>query len=341
MITTASTVASAIAKKPSAIHCAASTASAVLDEIDGPVEYDPAYQGGHQVGEYRDREDHPAGRGPDGQRGGHRAGHDEESEQHAGRAPGHHGGDSADGRAGDDDADAEAALQRAPPSRPPRSARIPPPGGIARSGGIPPSAAPPSAVPSRAVPATPSRATPSRATPSRARGGTRRPEQRPAGPWSAASRPAASRGARRTGSPRAGQAACGSALRYQDRRHARRKVPGPARHHAGRAGLAGRSPGRRGRDHVPGDLTRAHRGRPSRNRVRASGGRPSASAPRPAAARDRRAAWLRARRRTACSGVLRAIVGCSYVLRMLVVAHWSRSHEGRLPRMVRIQGWDG
>jgi hypothetical protein len=32
MIATASTVASAIAKKPSAIHCAAATASAVLDE---------------------------------------------------------------------------------------------------------------------------------------------------------------------------------------------------------------------------------------------------------------------------------------------------------------------
>ena len=35
-----------------------------------------------------------------------------------------------------------------------------------------------------------------------------------------------------------------------------------------------------------------------------------------------RAAWLQARRRTACSGVFRAIVGRSYVLRMLAVAAW-------------------
>ncbi len=85
-----------------------------LGRIGGVVEYDPADQGGHQIGEHRDGEDHPAGPGPDGQRGGHRAGHHEESEQETRRAPGHHSGDGADGRAGDDDADPEAALQRAP-----------------------------------------------------------------------------------------------------------------------------------------------------------------------------------------------------------------------------------
>ncbi len=41
-----------------------------------------------------------------------------------------------------------------------------------------------------------------------------------------------------------------------------------------------------------------------------------------------------ARRRTACLGGFRPIVGRSYVLRMLAVAHWSRGRDGRLRRMV-------
>ena len=50
-----------------------------------------------------------------------------------------------------------------------------------------------------------------------------------------------------------------------------------------------------------------------------------------------RAAWLQARRRTACSGVVRAVVSRSYVLRMLAVAPWYRGREGRLRRTITIQ----
>ena len=239
MITTASTVASAIAKKPLAIHCAASMASTVLDR--GPVEYGAAEQGGHQIGKHRDGEDHPAGPGPDGQRGGHRADHDEESEQGTGRAPGHHGGDGADGRAGDNDADPEAAVQRAPPSQPSR----PRAGAFLRpreSRGPPGPRAAPSRVPRGCVAAArvavgcvdPGGRPPG--TPCCFPGGTHPSRDLPLGA-----------GIRRVCAPAwIAAAPVGS-------------VPDPIRY---RPHLVGRSRGRPTRDHAPGDLTRARHARP-------------------------------------------------------------------------------
>ena len=105
----------------------------------------------------------------------------------------------------------------------------------------------------------------------------------------------------------------------------------PATARTSRAGVAVAP----GRNHVPGDLTRAHRPAPhprprpascplhcDRDRGGASGRSPTASAGRPVGSRGRgRAAWLQAHCRTAGSGALRAIVGHSYLLRMLVVVH--------------------
>ncbi len=126
-----------------------------LGRTGGPVEHDPAYQRAHQVRQHRDGEDHPAGPGPHGQRRDHRPGLHEEPEQETGRAPGHHGGDGADGRAGDDDADPEAALQRTPPARARRPPGVPPPAALAR----------PARVPGRTLPALPRSATRARSLP--------------------------------------------------------------------------------------------------------------------------------------------------------------------------------
>jgi hypothetical protein len=98
-------------------------------------------------------------------------------------------------------------------------------------------------------------------------------------------------------------------------------------------GLPIQGRGRPGRGRDAGDLARvdlaradqarADQARGGRGRAGASGARWRAPATRPAGARDRgRAAWLQARRRTAFSGVVRAMMGRSYVLRMLVVAPW-------------------
>src|SRR6185437_11138761 len=84
-----------------------------------------------------DGEDHPAGPGPDRQRRDHRPGLHEEPEQETWCAPGHHRRDGADGRAGDDDADPEAALQRTPPARPWRSPGVSPPADLARARSLP------------------------------------------------------------------------------------------------------------------------------------------------------------------------------------------------------------
>ena len=300
MIATASTVASAIAKKPLATHCAAPMASAVLD-VPVPVEHEPADQRAHQIGEHRNGEDHPAGPGPDGQRRDHRPGLHEEPEQESRCAPGHHGGDGAEGRAGDDDADPEAALQRPPPARAPRPPGVPPPAGLAR----------------------PARVRADRPAPRRAPG-------RPAGPWP---RP---RGLPRPG--RLGFVGLGwhPASRRPVTRAARARAapvrPG-ARAPSGASAVPARitSPlARAPRARVPrtGPPGRTRRGRPSRvpapggttpprpaaaaGGTAAPGARPVALPEHQAAAPERgRAAWLQVRRRTGCSGVFRAIVGRS------------------------------
>jgi hypothetical protein len=151
--------------------------------------------------------------------------------------------------------------------------------------------------------------------------------------------------------PRTGRASGESAGRCPGRRHARRGLPGPARFPPARAdrgrgrptrgrglptrgrGLPIQGRGRPGRgrdasdqaraDQARADLARADQARRGRGRAGASGARWRAPATRPAGARDRgRAAWLQARRRTAFSGVVRAMMGRSYLLRMLVVAPW-------------------
>ena len=231
----------------------------------GPVEHEPADQRAHQIGEHRNGEDHPAGPGPDGQRRDHRPGLHEEPEQETWRAPGHHGGDGADGRAGDDDADPEAALQRAPPARARRSPGVPPPAGLAR---------------------------------------VRRSCRVLAG-WGSSGWA----GIRRVGGPSAA---------------ARPVAPRPLRPAATRpVRPAGAAPA--GGTAVPAGLTSARSGVPRAGRPAAGltpgrpagpgGDRAGAVCPgqpgRPAARERGRAAWLQARRRTACSGVFRAIVGRS------------------------------
>ena len=165
---------------------------------------------------------------------------------HTGRAPGHHRDDGADGRAGDDDADPEAALQGAPLSRPPlaaRPGRVLPPAGVARSARAQRCATP---------------------RPLSCRRGCVTAAWVPVGcvmaalsPWDASGR-LCSRRLRAGGPvpPRAGRASGGSARRLPDRRRAWPGGLDPTRY---RPHLARRSRGRPSRDHVPGDLTRARR----------------------------------------------------------------------------------
>ena len=288
-------------------------------------------------------------------------------EQEAGRAPGHHGGDGADGRARDDNADPEAALQRAPP------------GQARRTPGIAPG---PARCPARGRRAV------------RRRRAPRRPACRrlsPGSPAATAARPARIGPARRADAApvvacrhgRSRPACHRSRLRRRRRYRLRpsairlargRPRPGglgagglgsgglgscwlgPGR--PGRPGRGGQSAGRRVGPRLTAGRAGTYRGRqatppgtrpagisparaarpavaprpPGRPPVRLAArpppgqGRAGASGPRalarvPGEGRDRgRAAWLQARRRTACSGVVHAVVDRSYVLRMLAVA---------------------
>ena len=99
------------------------------------------------------------------------------------------------------------------------------------------------------------------------------------------------------------------------------RLRGPVRRLVGRP--PGRAEPRAGLRHPTGwGAWRAARAGSGAWRVVARAGHLRPAAGDPGRADPGRAAWLQARRRMACSGVHRAIVGRSYVLWMLVVARW-------------------